>query len=127
MTLGPSAANYGSDSMGGTINVLTVEPRFALPGDRRAWHGEYNLLGAGADLSGETSGRATMTTPRFALTSGASVSRHNDVRAGRGTIRTTCTAATSGWTAANCRMCLATGYRILGFCNTARTPARPFD
>ena len=37
-----------------------------------------------ADFSGETSGRATMTTPRFALTGGASVSRHNDVRAGCG-------------------------------------------
>ncbi|HEV2447738.1 MAG TPA: TonB-dependent receptor, partial [Candidatus Sulfopaludibacter sp.] len=84
VTLGPSAANYGSDSMGGTINVLTVEPRLSANGAGREWHGELNLLGAAADLSGETNGRVVIATPRTAFTVGGSLSRHNDVRAGRG-------------------------------------------
>jgi hemoglobin/transferrin/lactoferrin receptor protein len=84
VTLGPSSANYGSDSMGGTINVLTVEPRFGTSGSPSHWHGEQNLIGSSADLSGATSTRATMATQRVAVTIGGAISRHNDLRAGRG-------------------------------------------
>jgi outer membrane cobalamin receptor len=45
--LGSSSAAYGSDSLGGTIQVLTRQVRFgALP--RVAVHGEFSATGASA-------------------------------------------------------------------------------
>ncbi len=79
---GPAGAAYGSDSMGGTINMLSVEPRFA--DKHREVHTELNLLAASADLSGQTSGRVAFGGERFALSAGASAARHNDLRAGGG-------------------------------------------
>ena len=83
VTLGPSGANYGSDSMGGTINMVTVDPRFAAKRQHEI-QGEWGFLGATADLSGVTNARINFGTSRVAVTTGASVSKHNDLRAGGG-------------------------------------------
>ena len=48
--LGPVASQYGSDSLGGVINMLTPEPRFG--GSGLDAHGELSIAGASADRSG---------------------------------------------------------------------------
>lgn len=81
--LGPAGSLYGSDAMGGSIQVLTVEPRFAsAPG--REWHGELGLSGGSADRSGGLTGLVSVGTARAAWLAGGSARRHNDLRAGRG-------------------------------------------
>ncbi|MEX2262007.1 MAG: TonB-dependent receptor [Bryobacteraceae bacterium] len=81
--LGPAGVQYGSDSLGGTINVATFQPRFAA---RKSWeaHGDLMLAGAAADLSGIGSGRLSISNERVFWLIGVSGRRHNDLRAGRG-------------------------------------------
>ncbi len=81
--LGPAGTQYGSDSLGGTIQVLTPETRYADPG-ARAVHGDFALGGASVDLSGFASGRVGVSTSRIFALVGASGRRHNDLRAGHG-------------------------------------------
>ncbi|MGH9720650.1 MAG: TonB-dependent receptor, partial [Bryobacteraceae bacterium] len=80
--LGPSSSQYGSDALGGTIQVITPEARFeASP---RAWHGAWNAAGDTAGASGVTDARLSFGTDRLAIIAGASGARHNDLRAGAG-------------------------------------------
>jgi len=81
--LGPAGAQYGSDSLGGTINVVTLEPHFSERG-ALATHGEVALAGATADLSASAAARLTLGNERISWLFGASGRRHNDVRAGSG-------------------------------------------
>lgn len=76
--LGPAGAQYGSDALGGTIQVRTQEPR---PG---RLHGELAIAGASADLSGGVSAELTGGTERFSWLAGAQGRRVNDLRAGGG-------------------------------------------
>ncbi len=80
--LGPSSSQYGSDSLGGAIQVITPEARFEH--SRRAFHGAWNVFGATADGSGGVDSRISVGTERLAMIVGASGTRHNDLRAGRG-------------------------------------------
>ncbi|NUN00356.1 MAG: TonB-dependent receptor [Bryobacteraceae bacterium] len=81
--LGPAGAQYGSDSLGGTINVVTLEPRFSERG-ALATHGEVAVAGATADLSASAAARLAFGTERVSWLFGASGRRYNDVRAGSG-------------------------------------------
>ncbi len=76
--LGPAGAQYGSDALGGTIQVRTQEPR---PG---RLHGELAIAGASADLSGDLSAEFTGGTERVNWLAGAQGRRINDLRAGGG-------------------------------------------
>lgn len=78
-TLGPSGVPYGSDSLGGTIHVLTEQPRFD-----NGIHGEFSLGGATADLSGLGNARVSFSRQRSYFLIGASGARHQDLRAGQG-------------------------------------------
>ena len=81
--LGPAGAQYGSDSLGGTINVVTIEPRFATqPGLET--HGHVGLFGATADLSGGGDALLALGTERYSWLIGAAGREHNDLRAGGG-------------------------------------------
>ncbi len=79
---GPNSAQYGSDSLGGTVSMISRSPAFAPSG--RFWHGEiaplYNYathgLGGSALLS--------YSTPRLAALASASGRRINTARTGRG-------------------------------------------
>lgn len=82
VVLGPAAVNYGSDSLGGTLQLLTPVPQFSPSG--RILHGDFSLLGGTADLSGHSSARIQFGTPRVAVLLGGSGRRHNDVRSGGG-------------------------------------------
>jgi outer membrane receptor protein involved in Fe transport len=81
--LGPTGSQYGSDSLGGTIQVLTSDPRF---GDPRQWqaHGDFLLGGASADLSTHGGARLSIANDKLFLLGGLSGRRHNDLRAGGG-------------------------------------------
>ncbi|MFN0119190.1 MAG: TonB-dependent receptor, partial [Blastocatellia bacterium] len=78
---GPAGAQYGSDALGGIINVLTTAPVFPDPA---GMHGEINLLAAMADAAGAGSLGITHGGPRHALLLGGSWNRRNDLRAGQG-------------------------------------------
>lgn len=78
--LGPSGTQYGSDGLGGTIQVLTDEPRYANPG----WHGDATLQGQSADLSAGASAAISHGAEKVWFQFGAAGRRHNNIRAGHG-------------------------------------------
>jgi len=78
--LGPSGTQYGSDGLGGTIQVLTDQPRFGA----HAWHGDATIHGQTADLSAGGAAAISRGTERVWFQLGAAARRHNDIRAGRG-------------------------------------------
>ncbi|HWR53800.1 MAG TPA: TonB-dependent receptor plug domain-containing protein, partial [Bryobacteraceae bacterium] len=82
--LGPSGAQYGSDSLGGTINVITSEPIFSSDDHRWATHGDAFFGGASADLSGFGNARFSVSSDRLFWLVGASGRKHNDLRSGSG-------------------------------------------
>ena len=77
--LGPTGAQYGSDALGGTINVLTATPAFA-----NRFTAEWQVFGASADASGGNQAKVTFGTKRLALLFGGAGQKHNDLRAGQG-------------------------------------------
>lgn len=81
--LGPSSTQYGSDSLGGAIQVLGRRPRFGQ-GDRWELHGDLSATGASADASGSLNGQVSAGTSRQALLAGLSGRKLNDLRAGGG-------------------------------------------
>jgi outer membrane receptor protein involved in Fe transport len=81
--LGPTGVAWGSDSLGGTINVVTTQPDFAAEG-RAEVRGQLQFSAASADLSGTGSGKILVSTPRFFWLGGLAGRRHNDLRAGGG-------------------------------------------
>lgn len=80
--LGPASAQYGSDALGGAIQVLT--PPAVFPAGARQWHGDAVLSGATADLSSAARARLSRGSGRLFWLAGLSGRRHNDVRAGGG-------------------------------------------
>jgi outer membrane receptor protein involved in Fe transport len=81
--LGPTGVSWGSDSLGGTINVVTAQPSFAAD-RRREVHGRVQIGAASADLSANGGGQISVSTPRLYWLGGISGRRHNDLRAGGG-------------------------------------------
>lgn len=78
---GPTGATFGSDALGGTINVLSRQARFY---QRSGWtvHGDAALSGASSDMSGTSSAQIQLGTARVAWLFGAGENRHNDLRTG---------------------------------------------
>lgn len=85
--LGPVSSQYGSDGLGGAINLLTDSPRFrskSRTDDRESINGQLVLSGASADLSSGVEGRLTGGNDRVAWLGGLSGRRHGDLRPGQG-------------------------------------------
>jgi hemoglobin/transferrin/lactoferrin receptor protein len=76
---GPGSTQYGSDSLGGTINVLTRSPQGA-----DVIHGTVNTFFASADLSAGLSTTISGGSNDWGFVAGASGRRTQDVRAGGG-------------------------------------------
>lgn len=81
--LGPTGVSYGSDSLGGTIHVLTPEAR-AGAGSGPSVRGEWSALAASADFSAATQAQVAVSAGPAWWLLGAAARRHNDLRAGQG-------------------------------------------
>lgn len=81
--LGPTASQYGSDSLGGTIQVLTPDVRFSQAGSPRI-HGDFVVGGATADVSSKGGAMISAAGERLFWLGGISGRKHNDLRAGGG-------------------------------------------
>jgi outer membrane receptor protein involved in Fe transport len=82
--LGPATSVYGSDAMGGTLQVLTPEARFSST-SRIDLHGDARVFGGSASTSGGGQFRFMAGNAKAALLAGASLRRDNDIRAGGST------------------------------------------
>ena len=82
--LGPASSQFGSDALGGAIQVVTTAPRFASSVERFKVNGEVSLLGASADESAGAEASAFVAGQGITLSAGGSWRRLNDVRAGKG-------------------------------------------
>lgn len=80
--LGPAGAQYGSDAMGGTIQVLTPRAQFSDGG--RQTHGDFNLFGGTADRSIGGGAQMSIGTDRISWLLGGSMRTLGDLRAGGG-------------------------------------------
>ena len=78
---GPGSTQYGSDSLGGTINVLTQSPQGA---DSFGIHGHVNTYFASADLSAGLSTNVTGASNNWGFLFSASGRRTQDLRTGGG-------------------------------------------
>jgi outer membrane receptor protein involved in Fe transport len=81
--LGPASSQYGSDALGGAIQILTLSPSFAHS-DKTVFNGEAQTFAAGADGSFGTDVRISLGARRLAWLVGGGWRRHQDLRAGGG-------------------------------------------
>jgi len=80
--LGPAGAQYGSDAMGGAIQVLTPQTIFGA--GRAEWHGNLRGNAGFADALGGGAAEAQRVTERTAWLAGVSYRRHGNLRPGNG-------------------------------------------
>ncbi len=79
--LGPAAVGYGSDALGGAINVLSAAvPEYEDQGTR--WHGRFRLFGESASLGAGLNATVGLGSRRVAGYVASSGARHQDVRGG---------------------------------------------
>lgn len=81
--LGPASSEYGSDALGGAIQLGTLTPEFG----GRNWlrvNGEIQTFAASADASTGTDAKLSVGAERLAWLVGGSWRKHNDLRAGGG-------------------------------------------
>ena len=81
--LGPSSSQFGSDAMGGTIQVLTPSPRLAH-GMQRHVTGSASLFAGSSDESAGADAFVSLAGRSFTTMIGGSGRRLNDVRGGDG-------------------------------------------
>lgn len=81
--LGPASAQYGSDALGGAIQIITPSPDFSEERDF-TFHAIVNAFAASADLSGGADSRVYIGSGPVAWVAGGSWRGHNDLRAGGG-------------------------------------------
>jgi hemoglobin/transferrin/lactoferrin receptor protein len=79
---GPNGAQYGSDSIGGTIQLVSRTPQLGYA--KPETHGEINTLFTSADLSFGGNTLVTYGTRRFGLLVNAASRRVNTLRPGNG-------------------------------------------
>jgi outer membrane receptor protein involved in Fe transport len=79
---GPSSAQYGSDAIGGSVQLLTNAPALAASG--RETSGRFSTQVNSADRSYGASVSGSYATPEFGLTGTFSGRRVDDVRTGDG-------------------------------------------
>ena len=79
---GPNTAQYGSDSLGGTAQLLTRQPQFGFA--KPETHGEFNTYFTSADLSFGSNALLTYGTERFGVLTNFIGRRVNTLRPGGG-------------------------------------------
>ena len=79
---GPGSVQYGSDAMGGTVNVLPSN--LAFQADRLKVGGDVAIIGGSADRSTAGEGAVSLQAPRVTLHLGGSRRSVGDLRPGGG-------------------------------------------
>jgi outer membrane receptor protein involved in Fe transport len=79
---GPASVQYGSDALGGAVNVIAFEPPVSPTG--RQVSGSVEGTAGSADLTGGISATLLVQQPRLALQVGGSGRRVGELRTGRG-------------------------------------------
>ena len=79
---GPNTAQYGSDSLGGTAQLITRQPQFGFSSPET--HGEVNTFFTSADHSFGGNALVTYGTERFGLLTNLTSRRVNTLRPGAG-------------------------------------------
>ena len=79
---GPSSVPYGSDALGGTINVLSARP--SLSGGGVKLSGDLGVAGGTAERSGAGDVNLVLQAPRLAVRGGVSGRAVGDLRPGGG-------------------------------------------
>ncbi|HEX8143682.1 MAG TPA: TonB-dependent receptor [Pyrinomonadaceae bacterium] len=79
---GPNSAQYGSDSLGGTLQLISRPPEFG--GVAPETHGEFNTFFSSADLSFGGNTLVTYGTRRFGVLANLAARRVNTLRPGNG-------------------------------------------
>jgi hemoglobin/transferrin/lactoferrin receptor protein len=79
---GPNTAQYGSDSLGGTAQLLTRQPQFGT--SNKETHGEFNIVYTSADHSFGGNALITFGTERFGVLTNLTGRRVNTLRPGGG-------------------------------------------
>ncbi|MBZ5498762.1 MAG: TonB-dependent receptor [Acidobacteriia bacterium] len=79
---GPNTAQYGSDSLGGTVQLLTRQP--PLGSAQRDLHGEFNTFFSSADSSYGSNALMTYGTKRWGVLTNFTGRRINTLRPGGG-------------------------------------------
>jgi outer membrane receptor protein involved in Fe transport len=81
--LGPASSQYGSDALGGAIQIRTQSPDFSKS-RRPVINTEAQTFAASADAAFGVNAQVSIGTQRLAWLIGANWRRHNDLRAGGG-------------------------------------------
>lgn len=79
---GPNTAQYGSDSLGGTVQLVSRQPEFGFV--EPTVRGEFNTIFNSSDLSYGSNALITYGTERFGILGNAVARRVNTVRSGDG-------------------------------------------
>ena len=79
---GPNTAQYGSDSLGGTVQLISRQPEFGF--DTPRTRGEFSTFFTSADLSFGSNAIVTYGTRRFGLLASGTGRRVNTLRPGGG-------------------------------------------
>ncbi|MFM9903085.1 MAG: TonB-dependent receptor domain-containing protein [Pyrinomonadaceae bacterium] len=79
---GPNGAQYGSDSLSGTVNLVTKSPAYGF--DKPEWHGEFTPSFSTADRSYGTSALVSYGTRKFGGYFNINGRRIGDVRTAEG-------------------------------------------
>lgn len=81
---GAGALQYGSDGLGGAVQVMPRRPSLRAPGTGIAWGATLDASAASADLMGSTRLSARVESESISVSGGFGATRVGDLRAGRG-------------------------------------------
>ena len=79
---GPNTAQYGSDGLGGSVQLVSRQPEFGFSSPKL--QGEFNTFFTSADLSYGSNALLTYGTKRFGLLTNMAGRRLNTLRPGKG-------------------------------------------
>lgn len=79
---GPTSVLYGSDALGGTINLLTQKPSLLTKDSEFQFSGKVNGRFASADQEKTTRGQFSIFNNKFAFQSGFSYKNYGDLKRG---------------------------------------------
>ena len=82
VTRGPSSAQYGSDAMGGSVQLFSRAPEFTNGGSQLS--GRASISGASADRSGGADASLAWSTSRFSVVASGTGRTVGDIRTGEG-------------------------------------------